>query len=81
MRLQLLNECEQCHNQLPSGGKSPQKRFCDNCLMIRRKEQQRTHMKKYKRINLTEQEIKFLHENNISLTKLVHYVLKQEMNK
>jgi len=49
--------------------------------MIRRKEQQRTHMKKYKRINLTEQEIKFLHENNISLTKLVHYVLKQEMNK
>ena len=75
--------CESCgrRNVISMNRSNNHKKFCEDCIKMRRKEQQEKHLKKYKRINLTEEEIIYLNENQINLSKLIHAVLKKEMQK
>ena len=80
--MQIYNfKCEGCNHDLPKGNRSFNKKFCDECLVKRRTERNIQRAKRWKHINLTEQEINFLNENNISLSKLVHATLREYMKK
>ena len=72
--------CESCNVPLSLGSRSPNKKFCDKCLNERRTQRNILRAKRWKHINLNEKEIEYLNKNNISLSKLIHHVLRERMS-